>query len=257
MSFTVVPLLGLDLGEGARVPFGKYFVLQEVPRWLEEHSDILSRLSEPERKSTLSARHALVSEYFADSWGFPDPDWGGVNPKGIQFLRFEAAMLANMAIWLIQPSPVHFTIGFHARTHLENLELEHPIIDPQHEPRLWPHPRDNDRTVCGEQIVRAANLYTVLSTVQRKNAIWPALRAIWGALVSYPPDQRYPMFWQALESLFGSETDTRRVGRRLRDRISYFLAENTKDQRDLHDKVEALPHALGYRPWPMGTECPI
>jgi hypothetical protein len=47
------------------------------------------------------------------------------------------------------------------------------------------------------------------------------------------------MFWQAPESLFGSETDTRRVSRRLRERISYFLAENAKDQKDLHDKVEA------------------
>src|ERR1017187_5120450 len=141
MSFTAVPLLGLDLGEGARVPFGRYFVLQEVPHWLREDNDILGRLSEPERQSTLSARHALVSEYFAASYGFPDPDWTGPKPKGIQSLRFEAAMLANIAIWLTQPSPVHFTIGFHARTPLESMTLERPINDPQRDPRLWPHPR--------------------------------------------------------------------------------------------------------------------
>jgi hypothetical protein len=30
-----------------------------------------------------------------------------------------------------------------------------------------------------------------------------------------------------------------RVGKRLRNRISYFLAENHKTQQELHDKVEA------------------
>jgi hypothetical protein len=50
---------------------------------------------------------------------------------------------------------------------------------------------------------------------------------------------RYPLFWQGLESLFGSDTDNTGVSRRLRDRISYFLATNAKDHCDLHDKVKA------------------
>jgi hypothetical protein len=88
-------------------------------------------------------------------------------------------------------------------------------------------------------IKKAATLFETLSTVPRKNAVWPALRAFWAALTSYPGDLRYPLFWQGLESLFGSETDPYRISKRLRNRISFFLATNAKDQKDLHDKVEA------------------
>jgi len=87
-------------------------------------------------------------------------------------------------------------------------------------------------------LIKAASLYDVLSTVRRKNVVWAALRAVWSALVSYPPDSRYPLFWQALESLFTSETKTWKVTERLCSRISYFLADNVKDQQDLYAKVD-------------------
>ena len=88
-------------------------------------------------------------------------------------------------------------------------------------------------------VTKAANLFEALSTVPRKNAVWPALRAFWAALTSYHGDLRYPLFWQGLESLFGSDTDTYGVSKRLRDRISYFLADNQATQTELHDKVQA------------------
>ncbi len=50
---------------------------------------------------------------------------------------------------------------------------------------------------------------------------------------------RYPPFWQGLESLFGSDTDVFGVTKRLRDRISYFLANNPKDQQRLASQIEA------------------
>lgn len=50
---------------------------------------------------------------------------------------------------------------------------------------------------------------------------------------------RYPLFWQGLESLFGSDKETHGVSKRLRDRISYLLADKLKEQRGLHNKVRA------------------
>ncbi len=101
------------------------------------------------------------------------------------------------------------------------------------------HERDVRNTPSVNDLKKAAKLFTTLSTVPRKNAVWPALRAFWAALTSYAGDLRYPLFWQGLESLFGSDTDTVGVSKRLRDRISYFLANNQSTQTQLHDRIKA------------------
>src|SRR5258708_28961313 len=104
MSFTVVPLHNLDLPTGTVLPFGR-FTIQDVPEWLIKEP-ILNQLSERDRDSVHRAKHALVSEYEADSYGHPDPEWKGTKPKGIQDLRLQSALLANMSLWMVMPSPV-------------------------------------------------------------------------------------------------------------------------------------------------------
>ena len=51
--------------------------------WLLEES-ALDRLSEYDRVGVHRAQQALVTEYFADTFGYPDPDWTGAHPKSIQ-----------------------------------------------------------------------------------------------------------------------------------------------------------------------------
>ena len=238
MSFTVVPLHNLALPPGSRVPFGN-FTIQDVPQWLKDDSRFLADITRTDRMATLDAMQALVSEYDASAIGHPDPGWGGLHPKSIQQLRFQSAMLANMAIWLIQPSNVCFTVAFHALTTLEGGRTADPPITLQsnREDPLYCHPADVHRAVEAKHVIRAANLYETLSTVPRRNAVWAALRAFWAALVSYRADYRYPLFWQGLESLFGADGDKPGITKRLRNRISYFLADDAKQQLDLSEMV--------------------
>jgi hypothetical protein len=240
MSFTVVPLNNIDIPTGSHIPFGDKFVLQDVPDWLKQDQNYLKDLSRDERELVLAEKHALVSEYYANTLGFPDSEWKGPIPRSIQKFRIQSAILANMSIWLIQPTPLRFTMGFHALTVLDTgQEVDPPlIIQSPREPPLWAHPRDGSNPLLPKHLVKAAALYERLSTVPRKNDVWAALRAFWAALVSYPPDQRYPLFWQGLESLFGSEDDNPGLSRRLRERISYFLAEDATTQQSLHDMVK-------------------
>ena len=239
MSFTVVPLQGLGLPTGSAIPFGTKFVLQDVPEWLKQDESYLKDLSREERRDTLDAKQALVSEYYANSFGYPDPEWTGQQPKGIQNLRLQSAMLANMSIWLIQPTPIRFTIAFHALTHLESRVIDPPVI--MHSPStppLWCHPRDGSNPILPRHLIEAAKLFERLSIVPRKNDIWAALRAFWAALASYQPDYRYPLFWQGIESLFGSDK-TWKVSLRIRDRLSYFLADTPATREEICDMVEA------------------
>jgi hypothetical protein len=238
MAFTVVPIHNLSLPQGTRIPFGR-FTIQDIPQ--DSFSDgILDNLSSHDLASIKRAKHALVSEYEADSFGHPDPEWKGTQPKGIQELRWQSALLANMSMWMVMPSAVCLSVGFHALTVVAGSALDHPIFNGiEHETTLFCHEHDFPNVPTLSDLKKAATLFETLSTVPRKNAVWPALRAFWAALSSYPADVRYPLFWQGLESLFGSDQETYGISRRLRDRISYFLASNSKDQQDIHDKVRA------------------
>ena len=93
MSFTVVPLHNLDFPKGTKIPFGKGFVLTDMPEWVLADKDAMGRVSEQDRLLTENASHALVAEYEADAWGYHDPDWKGLKPKSIQDLRFSQPCL--------------------------------------------------------------------------------------------------------------------------------------------------------------------
>ena len=235
-----MPLHNLSLPPGSRIPFGTKFILRDVPEWLKKDTGFLNDIARHDRVGTLEAQHALVPEYEAASIGEPDPEWQGQKPRGIQDLRFQSAMLANMAMWLIQPSNVCFTVGFHALTKLDGgRSLDSPIIlQSEREGPLYCHPRDVSNPVEPKHMIRDAALFEKLSTVPRKNAVWAALRAFWAALVLYTADYRYPLFWQGLESLFGADDDSPGISRRLRERISFFLADNPATQQRLHDMVK-------------------
>jgi hypothetical protein len=108
---------------------------------------------------------------------------------------------------------------------------------PNHPP-LYCHPKDFANPFTSSHAIKAGELHAVLSTVPRKNAVWAAMRAFWAALTSYQPDYRYPLFWQGLESLFGSDDNIRRVTKRLCERISFFLADSATVQQELFEKAK-------------------
>jgi hypothetical protein len=239
MSFTVVPLNNLDLPAGTRIPFGPKFILQDVPEWLKNDKKALSDLDRNERQRVKDAKHALVSEYVADSYGFPDPDWKGPTPRSIQDLRFQSAFLANTALWLRQPSIVSFTSAFHALTVVNGHDVDPPfIIHTDREGPYYTHPKDQGNPFELRHAIHAAKLCQILETVPRKTPVWASLRGLSAALLSYFPDYRYPLFWQALESLFTDETKEWRVTERLRNRISYFLANDGTQQDQISKMVE-------------------
>src|ERR1017187_4099648 len=120
----------------------------------------------------------------------PDPDWKGREPRSIQELRFQSAMLANMCMWMVMPSKACFTVCFHALTRLDNGQLVDPpmILRADREGPLYCHPKDEHNPVAPNDLIKAAKLFETLSTVPRGNDVWPALRAFWAALASYWAD---------------------------------------------------------------------
>ena len=238
MAFTVVPLHNLTLDVGTSAEFGAGFVLQDVPQWLRDEP-ILKDLNRHDREGALAATHALVAEYDAQAIGEPDPTWTGKEPKSIQDVKAEAVILANIALWLRQPSTVCYTNVFHATSWPMPGETQkhHVVQRIERQNTLHCHPRDVANPVTKSHVIKAGQLHAALVTVPRNNPVWESLRASWAALTMYSADRRYPSFWIGLESLFGSD-DTNEIGYKLAQRIAFFIAENDKDARDLFKMVK-------------------
>jgi len=238
MSFTVVPLHNLSLDPGTRAEFGSGFILQDVPEWLK-NEPILKNLSWADRHDLSDAKHALVAEYEAAGIGEPDPSWKGKEPKSIQELRLESAILANLALWLRQPSTVCFTSVFHATSWPipGRAEKEATVQQVERQTPLLCHPNDVENLVTKSHVVKAGQLHVVLCSIPRENPVWEAMRAGWAALTMSSQDRRYPFFWMGLESLFGAD-DTTEISYRLAQRISFFLADTPDVARELFQKVK-------------------
>lgn len=239
MAFTVVPLHNLKLTPGTRIPFANGLVFQDLPNWVREEKFLDEYLSFHERHSVLKDDHALVAEYEASAIGEPDRSWKGTPKKTIQESKSHWAMLANLAIWLRQPSKVCFTVTLHSLSWTIPGKEEKEQIIQQSETQLpiYCHPKDVGNVVTTDHLVKAAALHHVLCSIPDDNAVWVAMRALWAGLTSYSADIRYSLFWVALEALFGAD-DGGEISYKLAQRIAFFLAETPADARDLFSKAK-------------------
>lgn len=258
MSFTVVPLHNLTLPAGTKITFGDDFFLQDMPRWVKDDKEILDKVSFRDRQATLDARHAFVAEYDADSIGMPDLSWKGDNPRSIQDSKTEKAILANLAIWLRQPSNVRFTSVFHALSRgIPGQDEGRPIIlSLATPPPLYCHPKDLQNPVEVRHVAKAGELHATLCSIPRNNAVWTGARALWTALTTSEVDIRYSLLWISLEALFGAE-DGGEISYKLAQRIAFFLADNPKDARGLFRKAKncyAMRSKIVHGRWKSGPE---
>jgi hypothetical protein len=179
MSFTVVPLHNVSLGDGTRIPFGNDLVFQDTPAWVKEDKSFLKYLSEHDKQSVLVSQHAFVAEYEAGAIGEPDPEHAvkkGERQRSIQESKTRMAILGNLAIWLRQPSRVCFTVSLHAcmwpipgqtakQPILQQSEVSEPL---QHQTwerskPVYCHTNDVDNPITAQHIVNAAEFSRIIS----------------------------------------------------------------------------------------------
>jgi hypothetical protein len=224
---TVVPIHGVTLDPATRVELAGGVAIGPIPPWVRKDK-MLEALSEWDRKALEECSHALITTYEAAALGDPDPAWTGSEPKSIQESKYELCLLANLALWLSRPSPVHFTVVVHAPQFGPD-----PIAQriSRHSPLLC-HPRDVDNRVTATDLDLAARLHGALAAVAREGAIWTAVRATWAGLQMNIEAIRYALFWMALEALFGPE-DSREITYRLAQRVAFFLGKDRAEAKQL------------------------
>jgi hypothetical protein len=239
MAFTVIPLHNIALPPGTSIPFANGFTFQDLPEWVRSEG-FLEYLSHHDRESVLQAQHAFVAEYAASNIGDPDPSWQGPKQKSIQDTKMQEGIFANLAAWLRQPSSLCYTVMFHGlHWDIAGEPEKQPIIQrsDSHTP-IYCHPKDAGNPLIAQHLIKAAELHKTLCSIPRDNPVWLAVRALWAGLTMYAEDIRYSLFWIGLESLFGADQDSGEISYKLAQRISFFLADNPSDARDLFRKVK-------------------
>jgi len=232
MSFTVVPLHNMNLSLDSPIAFGAGFMLTSVPAWLREDEFMVNRLSARERDFILAAKHALVAEYEASAIGEPDPTEIR-SSVSIQDSKSEAAMLGNLALWLIRPTTVCFTTVFHALTKsISGIRHEPPIIlRTETRQPLLVHPSDLLNTISTAEAVQAGALHATLTSIPRGTTVWSAARSFWGALTVGSEDVRFSLFWIGLEALLGPEGNTGEVAYKLAQRIAFLTSKDSEQAK--------------------------
>lgn len=226
-GFTVIPLMRLNLEAGLSIPFGADFVLKQTPDWLKSDA-LLSNLSFSDQQVIRDSDYSFIAEYEANAIGERHPKSTEKEPLTLQKDKSNAAAMANLALWLVQPCSVSYTSVLHGLRHpihgkarpvpiLQQLETHTPI---------YCHPDDVEKVPSVEQLERAGKLCDILRLVEQGNAVWTAIRSFWSALLMRYTDIRYSLFWIGLEALFGPDNSGSEITYKLSQRIAFFISND-------------------------------
>ncbi len=235
---TVCPLVNLEVGLKTPVYFAKGLWLTMVPDWLRLDG-WAELLGSTDRERLKQLQYAFVVEYEAPSAGAPDPEWEGPEPRSIQEAKLEIVVLANLAMWIVKPSPACYELVFHA----PRWEHGWNVQNGEKHPRLRCHPRDRFAVLANHDLDRSTKLHTALCSVPCRNSVWTAIHSTWVALQSANPEIRNLLLWNALEALFGTE-HSREDAPGIARRIGAFVSNEAGEAREITEKVET---ALSFR----------
>jgi hypothetical protein len=223
---TVIPLHGIPEGLTGNVPFGDGFVLCPVPDWVRSDS-MLKSLNKHDQRRVQQASAAFCAKYQAEALGDPDPNWTGPNPRAIQDSKYDAGVLANLALWLACPSGAGFTVVLHGPEREWGVAAQRVS---SHQPLLC-NPRDEGRLTAAD-VLKAAGLHNSLLSIDRRTAMWTVVRAVWSGLQMNSEPVRCILFWVALEAMFGP-SDGREITYRLSQRYALYMGQSRAERKEL------------------------
>ena len=239
---TIAPILYSDIEKKIALPFelGNGVHLIPLPDWLKEDT-MTEYLNYNKRDQLINyANYAIEVTYDANSYGEPDPDWKGKDPRSLQNRAVEFIHLCNIAIWISNPCDFRYELIYNVYEQNEkwNFKAYSEYIG------LKPHKKYMNYKLNMQDLLLAKNLLDVLTKIQRQSPVWVAIRSLWRALTEDTWEVRFLLMWIALEGLFGPD-DPKEITYRLSQRLALFLSsEDKKNAKPLYDVIKK---AYGWR----------
>lgn len=228
----VVPLQRIILPNGTNAKFAHDLVLCETPSWLKDDY-VFTRLSDHEQYTIKSGKYSFVADHDES----PEAQIDELKRQRTEPPRHERdtryATLANFALWLAQPSAACFTLLFHGPRSLS----EHHVESVGRQNELYCHPEDEQKHISTTDLQLAGRLHSSLVNLSFGTSVWLAVRSTWAALTTGVDDLRYPLFWIALEAIFGPDDYEPGLSGILARRISIFTAEKPKFVTPIHEEA--------------------
>lgn len=235
----IIPVYGVYPGEEQRVEFAGGLTLGVMPDWVSD-DPWLKVLSRQDQYAIKEATHGFIANYEAERFNSPDPTWKYPGGQSISEVKHGLAMWANLALWLSHPSPAHLIHALYA----DVTDAYPQIKGSQPFPRIFHHAKDAIQSPSAEDIELARRLHLSMERLERKGSVWSALQANWVALQMGADIIRYPLFWMALESLFGPEQAAGEIAYKLSQRIAFFLSGDRSNARAIYKMAK---NGYGYR----------
>jgi hypothetical protein len=238
---TIVTAHNIDLSE--TITFGDDISLQKLPDWILSH-EWLKRLSSNEQELVQDCKNAFVTEYPCSTLGEPDQRWP--NNKSKQLAKYELVCLANLTLWLANPTPATVGLVFHSYKTDGTWEVQQS----RKASRLLCHPDDSERRLTQREILMASALHKQLAALHIEGG-WTPASAAWSALQTNSELIRYLLMWIALEALFGPD-DGREMTFRLAQRIGLFLGSDRAEAQKMFAKAKkgyALRSKVAHGRW--------
>jgi hypothetical protein len=229
----IIPLFGVHPSEGQRVEFAGGLTLGVMPGWVSD-DPWLKVLSGQDQYEIKEATHGFITTYEAETLDSPDPTWKYSGERSISEMKHELAMWANLALWLSHPAPAHLIHTLYA-----DVTNAHPQIKRSKScPLIFPHPKDAIQSPSDEDIELARRLHLSIAQLERASSVWSAVQATWAGLQMGTDVIRYPLFWIALEALFGPDQAGGEITYKLSQRIGFFLAKDRSKAREIYKQAK-------------------
>ena len=199
-----------------------------IPPWLKEPK--LAEDLGPYYRDHIIARTSLAfyKEYEANEFGEEDPDWKGAGPRSVQDVTTELIFLANIALWLAKDSLINFEFVVHTEKLSGGwMPKQWLKIDPVQ------MAESETANILGAEDIRVAKeIHASIVRLDRKGALWIAVRLLSTALRERLWETRFLLYWIALESLFGP-VNQKRITYQLSHRIGFFLASECQNAQTI------------------------
>lgn len=232
MYCTVIPVHNVSIKKPP-VEFADGFVFTTLPRWISRDK-WLRKLNKKDQAAIGTCVNAFVAAYEAESLGDPEPRWKGTDAKGKQQVKYEVAVMANLALWLAKPTPAGFRQVFHCIGGTSGWNIQQSY----NSSILLCHPNDEEARLNVSDIQSAAALHASLATLHIEHSFWSPALITWSGLQQNSELVRYLLAWVALESLFGPD-DARELSFRLAQRIGFFVGANRSEAREISKQATA------------------
>ena len=228
---SVAPIVPMRALPNRVCSIGPGVILDAIPAWFKVERQYAEK--EFGKREAFSSEACLKATFKGEGLGELCEGPGGKQGRNHE-VSWERIRIANLALWLAQPSALHVELVVTTEpepgssgTAISGNSLE----------SIRPNERYAGASLTLNDMETADILAAAIQRAPRPSSVWTATRFLWLALTEELWETRYVNLWVAIEALFGPE-NREGIGKKLRTRVAKFLNADDNEALVARDIVK-------------------